>query len=49
MLISDLCDHRDIYFVVKGKITVAGANDDKTTTTKKSFKIMIHLYHGYKK
>ena len=28
MLQSDLCDYSDAYIVVKGKITVTGANDN---------------------
>ena len=31
MLRSDLCDYRNAYIVVKGRITAEGDNDDKTT------------------
>ena len=30
MLRSDLCDYRDVYIFVKGRITVEGGNDTKT-------------------
>ena len=29
MLRSDFCDYSDVYFVVKGAITVEGDDDDK--------------------
>ena len=39
MLESDLCDYRDAYIVVKGKIIVQGDDNDKRRNKKLTFKI----------
>ena len=48
MLRSDLCNYRDAYIVIKGTITVEGANDAKKRN-KKLARIMFFLYHTYQK
>ena len=48
MLRSDLCNYRDAYIVIKGTITVEGANDGKKRN-KKLARIKLFLYHTYQK
>ena len=38
MLRSDLCDHSDAYIVVKGTLTVTGANNDNKRNKKLVFR-----------
>ena len=50
MQISDLRDHSDAYFVVKGTITVAATNANNGTNKKLAFKNNeLHLDHSNQK
>ena len=47
MLRSELCNYRDAYIVLKGRITVEGDSYDKTRN--ESSKIILRLDHAYQK
>ena len=50
MVRSDLCDYSDAYIVVKGDMTVEGANNrDKKKADLKHLKIMHHLFLAFQK
>ena len=50
MLRSDLCDYSDAYIVVKGIITVEGANNrDTKKTDLQHLKIMHQLFLAFQK
>ena len=47
MLRSDLCDYNDAYIIVKGDITVEGANNRDKKTDLQHLKIMHHLFLAF--
>ena len=51
MLRSDLCDYTDAYIVVKETICLlaAASNKNDKPERKLRLKIMLHLYHAFKK
>ena len=51
MLRSDLCDYTDAYIVVKETICLLAAASNKNDKPEKKLrlKIMLHLYHAFKK
>ena len=49
MLRSDLCDYRDAYIVVKGRITMKATMQIMKKIKIQPLRIVLHLDHAYQK